>query len=355
MKYCRYCGKQIDDDSVFCTYCGRSQTIHSKKNVNKCFVDYIKSKILPFVFKIKDRIKLPHSKFASSLPQKLFMWAKRLGRFVIAIGLVYILIASATFGYYYLQENQWNAKDYAFINNLNKTDKVSLDSVFAFIESEESHYARDWFDIKHCCSFDHKNEIEKILNHLAEKGDLNAQLLLGRYYKSGSYYPFKKVNFIDKEKSSFWFYLAAKQGNPEAQGELGHNYKYGSGVKQDFAKAFYWTKKGAINGDAVSQWRLGNIYAYGLGYYTKYFSDTDCHTWWYSGSRFLSAGDCEESISNNESIKDMLQSGPNIVIVPKDIKKALYYWKLASDQGLEEAKENLHKVYDIEDIDTLEN
>jgi hypothetical protein len=149
--------------------------------------------------------------------------------------------------------------------------------------------------------------------------------------------------------------LAAEQGNAEAQGELGHNYKYGIGVTQNFEKAFYWLQKGAKNGDAVAQWRLGNIYAYGLGYYTKYFSDSNCHTWWYTGTNFASAGDSKETISNNECIKEMHQTGPNEVIVPKDIKKALYYWRLASDQGIEEAKENLQKIYDVEEIDTLDN
>ena len=81
-------------------------------------------------------------------------------------------------------------------------------------------------------------------------------------------------------------------------------------------------QKGAKNGDAVAQWRLGNIYAYGLGYYTKYLSDSDCHTWWYTGDRFVSAGDSKETISNNESIKEMHHAGPNVVVVQKDIKKA---------------------------------
>lgn len=358
MKYCRYCGKQIDDDSTFCTYCGKSQTATSNEKEYLNSLIQLKTKLRSFVHNTIHEYKVPQINMQLTILRRIIVWSKRLIVSFFIVGVVYLLTASATWGYYIWQEKKWNSQDNSLLNSYIKANSIDTDAVISFEDLEEQHNTRDLFDIEHKCSISHRNQIASILNDLAEKGDINAQVLLGRYYKSGSYYPYKiyqTVNFVDEDKSSYWFYLAAKRGNAEAQGELGHNYKYGRGVKQDFEKAFYWMQKGAKNGDAVAQWRLGNIYAYGLGYYTKYLFDSDCHTWWYTGDRFVSAGDSKETISNNESIKEMHHAGPNVVVVQKDIKKALYYWKLASEQGLEEAKESLHKVYEIEENDTLEN
>lgn len=358
MKYCRYCGKQIDDDSTFCTYCGKSQTATSNEKEYLNSLIQLKTKVQSFLHNTIHKFKVPHINMQSTILHRIIVWSKRLIVSSLVVGVVYLFVASATWGYYTWQEKKWNSQDNTFIESYIKANTIEADAVFSFEDLEGQHSARDLFDIHHNCSIRHRDQIAIVLNDLAEKGDINSQLLLGRYYKSGSYYPYKTsktVNFVDEDKSSYWFYMAAKQGNAEAQGELGHNYKYGNGVEQDFEKAFYWMQQGATNGDAVAQWRLGNIYAYGLGYYTKYFSDSDCHTWWYTGNRFVSAGDSKETIYNNEKIKEMHQSGPDVVVIPKDIKKALYYWKLASEQGLEEAKESLHKVYDIEENDTLEN
>ena len=33
--YCRFCGKQIEDDSVFCAYCGKNVSLNNDDNKNK--------------------------------------------------------------------------------------------------------------------------------------------------------------------------------------------------------------------------------------------------------------------------------------------------------------------------------
>ena len=87
----------------------------------------------------------------------------------------------------------------------------------------------------------------KILKKSAEKGDVQSMVLLGRYYKgydirAGLEDRWKSPYESSKEldKCSYWYLQAAKKGNAEAQGELGHNYEYGVGVKQNFDKAIYW-------------------------------------------------------------------------------------------------------------------
>ena len=50
MKYCKFCGKPIDDDSSFCTYCGKNQgikrtslTVRKIGSMAKSFCDKMKS------------------------------------------------------------------------------------------------------------------------------------------------------------------------------------------------------------------------------------------------------------------------------------------------------------------------
>ena len=48
------------------------------------------------------------------------------------------------------------------------------------------------------------------------------------------------IQLPDMNKAIFWFKLAAKNGNPAAQGSLSELYKMGIGVPQDFVKAYAW-------------------------------------------------------------------------------------------------------------------
>jgi TPR repeat protein len=52
----------------------------------------------------------------------------------------------------------------------------------------------------------------------------------------------------------------ANQGDAEAQSALGHSYKNGFGVKQDYFKAVNWFQKAANQGDAKAQFFLGFMY-----------------------------------------------------------------------------------------------
>ncbi len=58
---------------------------------------------------------------------------------------------------------------------------------------------------------------------------------------------------------------AAEQGDASAQNNLGHMYRTGQGVAQDYAEAVKWWRKAAEQGDAKAQYNLGHMYSYGLG------------------------------------------------------------------------------------------
>ena len=73
----------------------------------------------------------------------------------------------------------------------------------------------------------------------AERGDADAQLLLGVLYAEGRGVP------QDETAAVYWYRLAADQGLAEAQFNLGGMYAQGRGVSQDEAEAARWYRLAA--------------------------------------------------------------------------------------------------------------
>ncbi|MFT3729956.1 MAG: sel1 repeat family protein [Hyphomicrobium sp.] len=59
--------------------------------------------------------------------------------------------------------------------------------------------------------------------------------------------------------------LAASNGDPSAQFEVGARFAEGEGVKQNFIEAAKWYQRSADQGFAQAQYRLGTLYERGLG------------------------------------------------------------------------------------------
>jgi len=81
-----------------------------------------------------------------------------------------------------------------------------------------------------------------------EKGDLDAQKLLGKFYRKrktktlGEY----RLNLIEALK---WYEMAAKQGDPSSERELGYLLHSGNGGRQNIEEAFNCFKSAASKGD----------------------------------------------------------------------------------------------------------
>ena len=86
----------------------------------------------------------------------------------------------------------------------------------------------------------------------AEKGDTEAQIMLGTYYVSGH-------GFDDETKAFEWFIKAAGQGDAEAEYMVGGCYKHGVGVSVDNKKANEWLTKAAEHGNDRAKRELGMI------------------------------------------------------------------------------------------------
>ena len=105
----------------------------------------------------------------------------------------------------------------------------------------------------------------------AEKGDAEAQLLLGNCFCSGRNVP-KSL-----EKAVTWWRKAAKQGASEAMYNLGCAYSLGEGVPQSDDEAYQWWRRGAEAGDVRSQTALGDCYRDGMGVSP---SEAEALKWW---------------------------------------------------------------------------
>ena len=94
----------------------------------------------------------------------------------------------------------------------------------------------------------------------ARQGDAEAQYQLGNCYYYG-----KDGVKEDGKKAVKWYRKAAKQGHASAQCMLGCCYQYEVGVKKDNQKAAELYQKSAEQGNAEALWNLGDLYFEGAG------------------------------------------------------------------------------------------
>ncbi|MBQ6971276.1 MAG: SEL1-like repeat protein [Synergistaceae bacterium] len=88
-----------------------------------------------------------------------------------------------------------------------------------------------------------------------EPRDARAQFKLGKKYDDAG----------DFGKAVKWYRLAAEQGHPLAQCNLGAMYHSGRGVRQDYSEAVKWYRLASEQGHTGAQCRLGAMYHSGEG------------------------------------------------------------------------------------------
>ena len=130
----------------------------------------------------------------------------------------------------------------------------------------------------------------KRVEELAENGDSDAQLSLGREYLFG------KIVNKDPQKALKYIKKSAEQGNSIAQFFLGSVYLGKLGIEKNYDEAVKWFKKSAEQGDENGMLGLAGMYLYGLS-------------------------------------------------VPKDIKRAIILLEKASDKGSSESSKQLGDMY----------
>ncbi len=129
---------------------------------------------------------------------------------------------------------------------------------------------------------------------LAKQGDANAQFNLGLMYSKGRGVP------QDFAKALQWYRKAAEQGNVSAQFSLGIFYATGRGVPQDDAEAVGWWHKAAEQGHANAQYNLGLMYSKGRGIPQDY---AQAHMWYnLAASRHPPGEDRDRAVKNRDIV-----------------------------------------------------
>jgi len=125
---------------------------------------------------------------------------------------------------------------------------------------------------------------------------------------------------------------AAKQGDADAQNNLGLMYVKGNGVPQDYAEAAKWFRKAAEQGFARAQYNLGIIYQTGKGVPQDY---AEAVRW------YLKAAEQGHADAQN-NLGFMYQNGEGVT---QDYAKTVKWWLKAAEQGHAYAQYNLGLIY----------
>lgn len=99
----------------------------------------------------------------------------------------------------------------------------------------------------------------RTLTELANKGDANAQQVLGIMYENG------QGMTADLQQALKWYRLAANSDNASAQYHLGRLYATGSGVPRSPEQSLKWYRLAAANSQPNAQYQLGMMSLQGNG------------------------------------------------------------------------------------------
>ena len=317
MKYCRYCGKPIDDDSTFCTHCGKGQSVHNNYISVEKFGD--------IVSRIWSKTKNPKTKFvfpkgsSNTTFVRIKKWIKRIVIILIVATILglFVLLGFWLYGFYLT--SKWTREDerreIISMKDISKADSIVR---VLFQEYADGTHRYDFDGDR--CNYSHVEKGIEILRNAAEKGDASAQFTLGCIYDGARY----DSNYqewdnkytmlgseIDHERAAYWYSQSANQGVASAMGNLANSYRYGCGVEKDFVKATELMKKAAEKGNAWAQLNYGDMFRDGeVCFRTK----------------------------KNSNFHTFSKAKPNIKI-------AKAWWQKALSNGNATAKERLEHIY----------
>lgn len=319
MKYCRYCGKPIDDDSTFCTHCGKCQSVQNNYISVEKFGDIV-SRIWSKTKNLKTKFVFPKGSSNTTFV-RIKKWIKLIVIILIVATILglFVLLGFWLYGFYLT--SKWTREDERreaiAMNDISKADSIVR---ILFQEYADGTHRYDFDGDR--CTFSHVEKGIEILRNAAEKGDAEAQFTLGAIYAGARYDYTEKIwdnrtmmdTKPDLERAAYWYDQSANQGHKTALNNLGLAYKKGEGVNKDLVKATEYIRKSAEMGNAHAQLNYGDM-----------FRDGDV---WYR--------------TEPDSI-----SGESLLInVKPDIEKAKEWWEKALQNGNDNAKSRLEKIYE---------
>ena len=175
----------------------------------------------------------------------------------------------------------------------------------------------------------------------AFSGEPDMQYLLGNLYCWGD----KRYNFVnsDEVKAAYWWNEAAKNGYIKAFNSLGIAYKKGIGVEVDLVKAVECLKKGAEAGDDMAQMNYGDLFLEGVKVKVGSHKETRKTSGVYPGAKKIREYydyTTMDFISVYEVDVDDYEE-----LIPVDLEQAKNWWQKSAEQGNQQAKDKLQKIY----------
>ena len=158
----------------------------------------------------------------------------------------------------------------------------------------------------------------------AERGDVDAQLLLGEEYHEGDRVP------RDYAEAAKWMRKAAEQGNASAQFGLGLMYDHGEGVARDYAEAVKLYRKSAEQGFMFAQYFLGV-------HYLRKAVPRD----YAEAAKWMRKAAEQGNATAQIQLGVMYQEG---IGVPRDYAGAYMWFSLAAAKGHEDARKALDAI-----------
>ena len=151
----------------------------------------------------------------------------------------------------------------------------------------------------------------------AAKGHVNGQVNTGIV-------SYKKERYED---AVTWFTKAAEQHDADAERWLGHCYRFGNGVEQNFDTALEWYEKAAAKGHAGAQYGIGIV-----NYKKERYEEAV--TWF---TKAAAQGDTDAEVH----LGDCYRKGRGVT---RDIPKAIEWYTKAAEKVDTEAAESLREL-----------
>ena len=167
----------------------------------------------------------------------------------------------------------------------------------------------------------------KLYKKGAKQGDADAQYNLGYMYENGDGVE------RDDNIAAEWYEKAAAQGHAKAQNNLAFLYRKGYGVPQDIDKAIELYEKSARQGCATAQRNLGYLYKYGTEIGQDYVKAAE----W-----FRKAAE-QGNPTGQVNLAELYDEGKG---VPQDYAEAAKWYIKAAEQGIKPAAKRLGELYE---------
>ena len=184
------------------------------------------------------------------------------------------------------------------------------------------------------------------LNSLAQESTIDKKRRNKALCSIGHIYRYGEGVEQDYSKALEWYNKAVNAGNASAMYSIGYMYDYGEGVEQDYSKALEWYNKAANAGNSAAMNNIGYMYEFSEGveqdytkaleWYNKAVNAGNAAAWY---NKAVNAGNA--AAMNN--IGRMYEFGKG---VEQDYTKSLEWYNKAANAGNATAMYNIGYMYD---------